>query len=202
MWPSNPFEPGWFDISNNVRQTSSNIYEPKFTESNPPEPVTLDQIKSQCRVDFPDDDSLLTLLGKGARKSLERYCSISMVPKQVNLTLDLIAAVEIPYGPNIAITSFVDKDGNTIDTGTYEISGDQFQQIRPLGFQYYKARMQYTAGYANGDVPEDLLIAILNEVAFRYEHRGDEGDTRKAVNPGICESARVLADPYKRYTWF
>lgn len=206
MWPSNypdsdRYEPAWFDRNNNVLTTSSNIYQPAFLESGVVEPITLAIAKSHCRVDFTDDDALITLYITACRKTVEKYTSLSLVPKTVTLTLDLIAPVEIPFGPFVSLTSFVDQQGNAITSDFYQLSTDPYPKIRPLTLNYYKAVMVYTAGYANGTVDEDLQLAILNEIAFRYENRGDAPDTRKSVNPGICESAQVLADPYRRYSW-
>lgn len=59
---------------------------------------------------------------------------------------------------------------------------------------YNRYRIIYTAGYAT--VPDGLKLAILNELSFRYENRGNVAMT------GICEAAQILANPYQRKLWF
>lgn len=203
MWPfdTNRSEPGWFDSNSNARQTSSNVYDNPLNDSTATEPVTLDQAKNQCRIDFTDDDVFVTQLITACRRQIERFCGISIVSKQGSLTMDLIADMEIPYGPVIALTSFIDKDGNVISSGQYSVYGAQFKRIMPLGFKFYRSVLTYTAGYGTTPVPPDLCLAILQEIAFRYENRGEGQDTRKSVNPGICESAQLYAEPFKRFAW-
>lgn len=205
-WPfqGNSFEPNWFD-RRSVRSASSNVYEPSFTEVGVTEPVTLAAAKAQMRVDFTDDDTLITGLITSCRKMIERYCAISLVTKTIVCPMDLLTTIEIPWGPVRSITSFVDSGGNAIDmTGqATSILGPApgYQRIQPLGFQFYNATLTYAAGYAAGTIDPDLVLAILNEMAFRYEDRGEAADTRKSVNPGICESARVIAESYRRAAW-
>lgn len=54
--------------------------------------------------------------------------------------------------------------------------------------------IQFVAGYGNAsDVPEQIKQGILDEIAFRYEHRGDRLDTN-LVNSEIAEG---LLSPFK-----
>lgn len=201
MWPINDSEPSYFDRNNNVRRTSSNIWDAQKSENAPTEPVTLAQAKVQCRIDFTDDDTFVTQLITQCRRMVEAATGISLVAKTVVATMDLLTEIEIPYGPVISITSFVDKNGNAITTDQYELTGSLFKRLNPTNFLFYKSVLTYSAGYGSNQVEPDLCLAILNEIAFRYEQRGETGDTRKSVNPGICEAAQVLCDPYKRLSW-
>lgn len=208
MWPYNNSrgrgEPGWFDTNMNARVVQTNILDDSTEETTPvTEPVTLVQAKTQCHIDFPDDDAFITDLITQARQTVENFCFISLVPKTVTLLLDLISAIELPWGPTVAVTSFTDSAGNVISTDMYKIFGKKFQRIEPLGFQWPKATLIYTVGYDGSTlvVEAALQAAILNEVAFRYENRGETADSRKSVNPGICEASQVLAGPYKRNQW-
>ena len=45
-------------------------------------------------------------------------------------------------------------------------------------------------------VPDDLKLAILQEAAYRFENRGDA-----LADKGVCEPARILANPYVRQIW-
>ena len=207
MWPNNAWndrsgEPGWFDNSRNASRVQTNIYEPVLTETGT-EPVTLVQAKAQCRVDFTDDDTLITSLLTQCRRVIEQYTSRSLINKTVSLPLDLLTPVELPYGPVLASPApiLTDNQGNTVDPTTYFLRGVQFPRLVPNGQWYYGATLAYSTGYGTGAPEPDLCLAILHEIAFRYELRGDAVDTRKGVNPGISESARALAAPYIRSAW-
>lgn len=200
---NNTWFPGLYDNANNARDIASNITDIYEQELAVTEPVTIVQAKAQCRVDFTDDDAFITGLLTSCRQTIEKFCNISLVIKTITLTLDLIAPVEIPYGPVQSITSFVDNQSNVIDPGTYMIAGVKFQKLVPLNFSFYAATMVYQAGYDGTKfvVEQNIILAILNEISFRYENRGEASDSRKSVNPGICEAARILAGPYQRAAW-
>lgn len=206
MQPFNPLdgEPSWFDNTRNVRRTSSNIYGPQPTESQPvTEPITLAQAKTHLRVDFTDDDTYITSLITQARRVIENWCCISIVPKSWTMGIDLIAAVELPYGPvlNPASVVLTDNLGNVVDSTAYKVQGNAYPKILPLGFWYFDATITYNAGYAANTVDQDLITGILQQMAFMYENRGDGTDQRRGVNPGVAEYARITVEPYRRYQW-
>lgn len=197
---SDKWQPGWFaDI--NARTATNNIWDVDFTETGA-EPVTLAQAKAHLRVDFTDDDAYITALLTVGRMSIEGYTYLSLIQKNLIVTCDMLKDLELPYGPILSDNDSIiltDADGDTVDPTTYQITGVSFKTISSLTQKYFRATLQYSAGYTA--VPMLLQQAILNEIAFRYENRGDSADTRKSVNPGICEAAQVLAEPYQRLTW-
>lgn len=206
MRPYNlPFgEPGWFEDAN-ATQVSSNVHDVVQQENVPgaTEPVTLAQAKAQCRVDFNDDDSDITDLITAARQVIENYCSISLLPKNITVVFDLQARLELPYGPILTDPVVTGFDGNVIDPSAYTLYGVKFKYLEPMDYFFNKATMTYKAGYDGMAfaIERDLVRAVLAQIAFLYEHKGDDADTRKSVNPGICEEARVLAAPYIRTSW-
>lgn len=185
-------------IEYNSRFAQSNVKDPAIVVNNDiVEPVTLDQAKAQLRVDFTDDDAIITRMITEAREAIESYCSVSIVGKTITVMIDLFKELEIPYGPVVAVTSFVDRNGNDI-TGFVKIYGTMFKYIKEIDRSFEDAKLIYTTGYTQ--VPNGLVAAILNELAYRYEHRGDEIELQKQI-PGVCPSAGILADPYVRYAW-
>lgn len=166
----------------------------------PVEPVTLDQAKAQCRVDFADDDVIIQRLISDCRQAIENLCHISLVQKTATVTLDLITDTEIPEGPTVSIVSFKDSTGTDIDASMYEVWGNSFQHIRPTMQHLYRSTLVYTTG-PSGPVQWQLQEAILQEIAFRYENRGDGTQLRNNVNPGICDAAEELSRPFKRLAW-
>lgn len=192
----------------------NNLIDIKRVESSPTEPVTLTQIKAQCIVTYSDDDTLLTALGIKARRAVENYCNVSMVAKTITMTADLYNEWELPYGPVTGITSV--KTRNSLEGSgppTYESEasgwkqdGEEFITFIPSGggspyettgppyFRPYSWFNRYKITYTAGPyTPEDLVHAVLVQTAYLYDHRGEELE-----DTGVCEQARVLAQPYIR----
>lgn len=194
------------------------IIDIKRVESSPTEPVTPTEAKKHLLVDFSDDDTYITALITQARMMIEEYCAISIVSKTITLIADLYMEREIPYGPVIAIISVQTRAGTqgsgpaTYESATtdWQTDGEEFMTFNPnaFGCSYsptvpftgrldpapdYRWKIVYTAGYTT--VPDGLKLAVLNQIAFLYENRGNE-------NKGICESAQAYAFPYKRMLWF
>lgn len=187
------------------------------------EPVSLVEAKAHLRVDFADDDTVLSAMITACRQAIEDYCHISLVAKTITLTLEAeekpktmfaqpwqvrqqFNSFELPYGPIKSVTSVtsIDSNGSTITTlalnSDYFLSGVSFKTIKIIN-NFTNSILVYQVGYAT--LPGPLKLAILNELAYRFENRGDGQNLRATAftQQGVCESARVLADPYKRLAW-
>lgn len=189
------------------------------------EPVTLAEAKTQCRVDFIDDDSLISDLITAARQTIEEYCHISLVAKVVTLTIkaeeqlksnyaqpfqvrEVFNEFELPYGPvsTVDLITSMASDGTIITlnpNADYYLSGAAFQTIR-ISNNYTNNILVYTVG-PNADwlIPRALIRAILNEIAYRYAQRGEPTNIRVSAftDEGVCQAARILAKPYIRLNW-
>lgn len=194
-------------------------------EANPTEPITLDEAKAQLIINFHDDNDLITGLITQCRLAVEEYCSVSIVAKTITLFADIFSQYELPYGPVTGILSVQTRTGTegsgpatyaTAESGWGQ-EGTQFVKFLPskaggfnptVPFRGYfqwgedaseysncgnRYKIVYTTGYTA--VPANLKLAILNELVFRYENRGNQ-------QTGICEAAQVLADPFKRKLYF
>lgn len=156
------------------------------------EPVTLTEVKQHLNMqfdtdesyEFNDDDTYLTDLITECREILEKVTGYSLAPKTITATINnSIGSFELPYGPVIGdITTITDEDGEDIDDVTVR-SG----KIVTCGA--YQV-VTYNAGYET--LPAGLKRALLEEIAWRYNHRGDED---------IQEPPRKLAKLYKKRTW-
>lgn len=200
---------------------SNRIIDIKRTNVDSPatEPLTLQQIKDHLIINSTDDDLLLARLNIQCREAVEEFCAVSMVRKQITLTADLFREWELPYGPLIGIQSVATRVGDpgsgpptyqTAVTG-WSQEGEEFVSFDPGENPVWdwgpplprfwagegwnnRYKIVYTAGY--NPVPEGLKLAILNEIAYRYERRGNEDIS------GLCEAAQILALPYQRKLWF
>lgn len=182
----------------------------------PVEPVSLAEAKKHLIVTFDDDDQYITDLISQARQSIESYIHCSIVRKFVTALIRAEnrlrlsfgwqynqepAEVELPYGPVVGDVDVTDVStapgGVSISgVGSWEIQGFQFKKILVTPGQYL---LTYEVGYQSS-IPRDLKRAILEEIAFRYENRGDSTNKYAHQNIGICAAAQQLANTYMRVT--
>lgn len=162
----------------------------ELSEEDITEPVTVAEIKDYLRIDLDDDDTLLGILIKAARKSCEAYTNVSFVEREVTAELmNQSGGWPLPYGPVGNITAFKNCEGEDVATDDYKIAGIQFKRVEtcfdgPI-------TVSYNAGYEN--LPEDLKVALMCQVAWLYEHRGDE-----QMKTGLCEQSKLLLYQYRR----
>jgi hypothetical protein len=173
------------------------------------EPVELSVVKKWLKITFTDDDSVITTLITDARKTIEEYCSISLVLKEITAIIELYPAnnrsrieVELPYGPinpetvaDITVQLMKCDGTGSYDTMTlnedYYFIGTAFPKLVVKVPGVYK--ITYGAGYAT--VPSKAIDAMQSEIAYQYENRGDENKA------GISEMAKRKAQPLKRFAW-
>lgn len=170
------------------------------------EPVTLDELKRHLNMlfdtpgsyDFGDDDSYLSTVLTAARMAMENYTGLSFAEKSLQAALrNQLGDIEIPMGPVNAISEVKDCAGTVLNSGSdYKTSGLKFLKLQ-FPFSDYLV-VSYTAGYDTGALPEQLKRAVLEEAAYRYKNRGEQGVERIDFRPGICEGAMEAAIPYKR----
>lgn len=140
------------------------------------EPVTLYAVKQHLRVTFDDDDSYIFMLIKACRSAVEKYTGLSIVKKNIISYIDNSEGnFELPYGPIIGTPVIVDSNAETVDATYYGAAHKMIAS--PYSSEL---RVTYTAGFDK--VPDDLKLAIMHEIAYQYEHRGDESD-REGLSP-------------------
>jgi hypothetical protein len=124
-------------------------------------PITVEQAKAFCRAEntSTEQDVLFALWIRAARTKIEQYCGISLIPRNIVAVLQAPQGrMELPFGPITSTPTFVDEN-NTAQV-----------IVNPIGY----TKATYTAGYANGQVPEELQEAIMLQVAYWWENRGDQ----------------------------
>jgi len=91
-----------------------------------------------------------------------------------------------------AVTYKTDIDTYEALTVTdYDTDGEAKKTFTP--FLSGRFKIEYTTGYTT--IPADLKHAIVCQIAYLYENRGNE------IKPGLCQMAANLADGYKDYSW-
>jgi uncharacterized phiE125 gp8 family phage protein len=175
------------------------------------EPVTLAQAKAWLIIDTvnTDDDTLLTSLITEARQAIEKKTKLSLVARTIIVTADLTREFKLPHGPVRELTEVLFRKGtNTDGTPDYETltvtdyttDGEDFKLINTGRCGRHK--ITYTAGYGvdeeidyDNTIPQDLMLALRSEIAYRYEHRGDETTTLSAAgNETVQKATGISAD--------
>lgn len=165
------------------------------------EPVTLAEMKDYLRLagfdesgEFTFDDSLIESMITGARERMEIYTDCSLVQKRISAVItNLCGNISLPAGPVTGTVTAVDSEGEDIVQTDIKLIGTKFPDLKePLQAEM---TLTYDAGYAS--LPKGLKNAIMAEVAYRYENRGDEKE-----GTGVCKDAMILASPYKRGSAF
>ena len=153
------------------------------------EPVTLAEAKAHLKLDTSDDDSLVTALITAARARAEWHTGRALMTQGWTLWLDAwpeSGMIELPLPPLVAVTSITvharDDSASTFDparTVVDAVSGRialKQGAAAPLNLRVANAiEVAFTAGYGDvaADVPQLVREAILELVAFLYEHRGE-----------------------------
>lgn len=181
------------------------------------EPVSLEELKAQARIESDEEDDLLEGLLIAARQWVEAYTGRALLKQAWRLWLDEMPDTDcllLPKAPLIevsAMTVFGNDDSSIVwDEANYFVdtaSEPGRVVLRSDGAWPEPTRtangisVDYFVGYgeASTDVPEALRRGILQIAAFWYEHRGD------AMQEGLSASVPLLAcsllQPYRIRSW-
>ncbi|WP_442580721.1 head-tail connector protein [Mesorhizobium sp. ASY16-5R] len=158
------------------------------------EPLSLAEVKQQCRVDtvVTDDDAFLTRCIRAAREAIEGPDGrgLAIMAADWRLTLDCFPKeVRIPMGPVLSIVNIVYVDGagaaQTLDPADYHWRPGRYEaRIQPAyGKAWPAARSQldavtitFKAGFKGteedpiklGNIPEPLRVAMMMLIAHWY----------------------------------
>jgi len=153
-------------------------------------PITVAQAQAFCRVEntSAQQDVLFALWVRAARTKIEQYTGLSLIPRSIVAVLSAPQGnMELPFGPVTSTPAFVDE--NAVDQ-VITVRGLDFKFIvNPI--DYTKAT--YTAGYADGECPEELQQAMLLQVGYWWENRGDQ-----SVGYGWCPEVIAICKKWKR----
>ena len=153
-------------------------------------PVLLAEVKSQLRIEHPDDDLMIDRLIKTAASYTDAKGALghAMITQKWGQWVNSVPPqyVRLAMGPLIEVTAvqYYDIDGalQTDTLSNYEITGTDFTtRIGPKsGFNWPVTqdradaiRIEYTAGYGatSASVPETLRHAMMLLIGHWYDNR-------------------------------
>lgn len=148
------------------------------------EPVTLNEVRTHCRIDTHEENTYLTTLLKTARRYVERTTGRALLTQTLDLKLDAFPArIRLPNPPAASVTSitYTDPagDSQTLGTGVYELDTArgqvrlQYDQVWPATRRHEDViTVRYVAGWTTrAAVPAELRLAVLQLCQHWYEFR-------------------------------
>jgi len=147
------------------------------------EPVTLNDIKAWGKIDTTDENALLTALITTARIMCEQYTNTGFISRSIVADINNAnGGFILPYGPVTSGPTAANWQGTAL---TVEYNFNQLQT------PYGRMAVSYAAGYAT--LPEIYKTAIMEQVLFLYENRGDI-----KVSSGMSVQAQLILNPLIR----
>lgn len=176
------------------------------------EPVSLAEVKAQCRVDVADDDALLGMLIMAAREMAEHNTGRALITQTWELVVDAFpAAFVLRKSPIASVVSvkYIDTAGTEQTLDLADTLLDKDSEPGYLVPAYGKGwpatqsvpnavRVRYTAGYGEAaDVPSSIKHWMLLAIGTWYAQR-------ETLVPGsVYNPPRAfwdgLLDPYRLY---
>lgn len=152
------------------------------------EPVSVDEAREHCRIDYDDEDALLAAYITAAREYAETVTRRTLISSTWDHTLDRFpaggGAIRLPFPPLIEVEGvyYIDPDGETqtLDPGAYQWDARQEPGlVMPApGYSWPATRrmpgavwIRYRAGYPNGVIPGGVRVAILLMVGHWFANR-------------------------------
>lgn len=179
------------------------------------EPITVDDVKDQLRIDTAGEDDYIADLIFAARDYAEGYTARALAGQTLELVLDKfpsISSIFLPRPPLQSVVSVIYKASDGIEKtltentdfivdidlspGRIALPNQKFWPSESL-YPVSPIRIRYEAGYnfTTSLIPYALKAGMLLHVGLLYKYRDAE------IPPGALITVKRLYDMY-RITWF
>ncbi len=152
-------------------------------------PVSLSTAKAYMKVNFSDDDALITSLVKNATLWLENYTSLSYAYRTIKLTIEMNAnEFYLLPGPVRSVTAVSIIEGDDVPVSDYLLVGGQIKV-------YASAIYEITVNVGYQTIPKDAENDILAITAYTYQNRGIDLSNE---NASLVDFPLLSSSYYKR----
>lgn len=130
------------------------------------EPVLLSVVKSHLLISHTNDDTYLEdVLLPACREELEGKLNKCLVDKTITAEITSDGKLDLLYPPVASITTATDSEGNAVEL--------ELLESRVITETKY-AKIEYTV---TANVTATDKLKLLELIAYKYAHRGDENKT-------------------------
>lgn len=170
--------------------------------------VSLEEAKSILPVYDNNSDGFITSLIRAVEEQVGRYIKIDLTRRQrTSYWKNPLPKLTLSFGPHGNITEVMTKDafGNatTLTAGTnYNVYGLQYKEVvitsnpAPIDTAY----VTYWSGYEDGECPDAIRMACIQELNFQYKNRQDANQPSITIINGLTAESRMLLETYIRRT--
>ena len=143
--------------------------------------ITLSDVKNWLKLDLNDDDSLLITIITAARIQVENVINLSLISRTIKATIiNGLGNFLLPYGPVTTITTVQDMLGNLVPNAYIgNIIYEAFEHTAIVTYD-----VQVTA------IRPNIKLALLQQCAFLYEHRGD--GSANGISPIVLNNLKSI----------
>lgn len=149
------------------------------------EELTLEDAKAFLRVDFDDDDTLITDLISQSRDLIEQYTNRSLVDSEIKLTASKRQSIILPFGLVSTVVSV--KDTETQEDLEFKWDGLYLSYVSDN-----TTLIDYTTVANN---TQGLMLGWKEIVSYFYENRGDTS----SIALILYYNTNLM--PYRRKIW-
>ncbi len=169
------------------------------------EPLTLAEAKSHLRITHSSEDDYITSLVQASRLQVERDSWRAIVRGSRVVTLDDFPPgsdpIYLPSPPLVSVESvaYLDSNGNeqSVEGFRVDATHEPGLIVPAYGESWPETRagvgavtITFTAGYADGEVPEDIRHVIRLKLSELYEGRSPAVSERRTTYDRMLELIR------------
>lgn len=171
--------------------------------SNPATPITVGEAKEHIRVSHSDDDNSIATMLRAATRELEDHAALAVVTQEIRATFDpppLSSSIPLPVGPVLAGAEVaVTVDGEPFTAFTLIPGKRPAIRLDDEELCFGELVVTYQAGFGanRAAIPEDIVVAILDQVAATYDTRGTV-EPRHIGLGGLSPHFARIAARYRR----
>lgn len=137
------------------------------------EPITLAEARTYLKVDYTDEDTLISMLISGVREQVEVFTGLGIVARTIEYFDEEISEeIVLPYPEHLAITEV--KINNVVSTAYKKTGLTQFiiypESTYLSGENEQGIYIKYTT---SGSCPVGLKLEMLKIIDEKYRNRGN-----------------------------